>query len=157
MGNPLEIPHEFPRGLPEIHHLLWSLTDARFIYGAIGRPAWRLGTEALFHKFVPLGFLMFSGFLGTGRSFIRIVPHGLSLFGHSSWFFKKRSKLCQQTRGTIDQNLPPVPNPVTALQNPRGTNFNSSLLCPILGNPWGTFLQNSLLCPNAHARRLAPP
>jgi len=46
-------------------------------FGGAGHPEWGLGTEAFFHKSVPLGFSRFSGFLGTDRVVLRIVLHGL--------------------------------------------------------------------------------
>ena len=60
-----------------------------------------LGTEALFHKFVPLGFSPFSAILGTAGVFIRIVPHGLSTLWAQQGFFQKKIQIPREYMGNI--------------------------------------------------------
>ena len=45
---------------------------------------------------------LFPSNLGTAGGFLRIVPLGLSTFGHRCGFFKNRSKFRRKTRGTIE-------------------------------------------------------
>jgi hypothetical protein len=56
------------------------------------------------------GFSPFPSFLGTDSVFLRIVPLGFFLFGHSGVIFKKSSNFLWRARRTFRQNTLPVPN-----------------------------------------------
>ena len=73
------------------------------------------------------GFSLFPSILGTAGAYLRIVPHGLLHFGHSSDFCKKSSKFLCHAWGTFRRNRPSVPNQDSLPQNPGGTilHFNA--------------------------------
>ena len=81
-----------------------------FIYVVAGRPAWVFGHRSLSSQIRYNGFSPFPSFLGTDRVFLRIVPLGLFLFGHSSVFCKKSSNYLWNARRTFRQNTLSVPN-----------------------------------------------